>query len=144
VSGADISVSGEHDVIAALREGLRADVAVQAVLGNPARVYDDETPGPAYPYAVIERHESRAANGANTRGLEHTVQIVTYSRHGGAYESKRLLGALRVAVQALEFDLPDQRMILVIPTYCDAMRTKNQYLFRGVLRVRILTEELSL
>lgn len=140
---ADISLSGAHDLIAALLAALRADASVQAVLGEPARVFDDETPSPAYPYAVIERHESQAANGVMTRGLEHTVQIATYSRHGGAYESKRLLSALRAAFEGLHITLPDQRVVLLIPTYCDAMRTKNQYLFRGVLRVRIVTEELG-
>ena len=142
MSGADISISGEHDLVAAILTALRVDAIVQAALGNPARVYDDETPGPAYPYAVIERHESQAANGVSTRGLDHTVQIATYSRHGGAYEAKRLLSALRAAFETLQITLPEQRVVLIVPTYCDAMRTKNQYLFRGVLRVRVVTEEL--
>ena len=139
---ADVSIPGEHDLIAAILVALRADASVRTALGDPARVFDDEMPSPAYPYAVIERHESQAANGATTRGLEHTVQIATYSRHGGAYESKRLLSVLRAAFEALQITLPDQRVVLLISTYCDAMRTRNQYLFRGVLRVRIVTEVL--
>lgn len=142
MSGTDFSASSAPVLIAAALEALRADAGVQAVLGQPARVYDDETPGPAYPYAVFERHECRAANAINTRGLEHTLQIATYARHGGAQESKAILGALRAAFERLSFDLPSQRVVLVVPTYCDVMRTKNQYLFRGVLRVRIHTEEL--
>ncbi len=140
MSAAEISVSGEHDLIAAVLSALRADAAVQAALGDPARIYDDETPGPAYPYAVIERHESQAADTVHARGLEHTLQVATYSRHGGAYESKRLLSALRAAFETMQIALPDQRVVLIVPTYCDAMRTKNQYQFRGVLRIRIVTE----
>lgn len=142
MSSATYSAYSDHELIGATLEALRADQAVQAVLGNPARVYDDETPGPAYPYAVIERHESRAANAAAARGLEHTLQIATYARHGGAHESKVILGALRAAIETLPFDLPSQRVVLVIPTYCDVMRTKNQFLLRGLLRIRIFTQEL--
>lgn len=133
--------TSDAELIAAVLEALRADLEVQAVLGNPPRVFDDETRGAAYPYAVLERHERLNADVSEVCGAEHRLQFATVSRHGGRMEAKQLLGALRVALERMSLSLPGQRVVLAHVIYSDAMRARDRRSFRGVLRARILTEE---
>ncbi|MEM9226078.1 MAG: DUF3168 domain-containing protein, partial [Pseudomonadota bacterium] len=119
----------------------RGDSEVQAVLGAPARLFDDETQGPAYPYAVLERHEYLDAGAAMSCAQEHLIRIATYSRHDGHYEAKSILGALRAGVERLSLSLPGQNLVLAHVTYCDAMRTRDRRLFRGVFQFRLVIEE---
>jgi hypothetical protein len=134
--------SSGPEVISAVLSALRADADLQSVLGQPARVYDDETDAPVYPYALLERHETSGNDGVNKRGLEHTLHFATYSRYGGMEAAKRLIGLLRGAVEDMSLDGLNQRVVLILPTYSDVLRTKSANIFRGVLRVRLYAEEL--
>lgn len=118
------------------------DATLKDKLGDPVRLFDDESRQPIYPYAVLERHQSTDTSSSERLSFEHQLQFATFSRHGGVREAKALLGGIRDALERVSPVLAHQRIILVIPTYCDVMRTQNQQVFRGLLRVRIHTEEI--
>ena len=125
----------------AILDHLKSDESLSAVLGDPIRLYDDQSRHPYYPYAVLERHETTDSSVSERRCFEHQIQFATYSQYGGLREAKSIVGQLRAAVERLDLPLNDQRIVLIISTYCDVMRTQNQKTFRGLLRVRIHTEE---
>ena len=135
-----------QDRASALSEALLAELAasteVQSLLGKPARLYTESSRGASYPYVLLERHETSDASASMAPASEHVLQFASFSRHGGLAEAKSILGALRTAVETLPKALAGQRIVLVLPFYCDAMRTQNPLIFRGVLRVRLYTEEL--
>lgn len=133
--------SSASELCEAILERLRTDQALIPVLGDPVRLYDDQSRQPYYPYAVIEGHETTDSSVSERRCFEHQIQFATYSQYGGLREAKSIVGQLRAAIDRLDLTLSDQRVILIISTYCDVMRTQNQKTFRGVLRVRIHTEE---
>lgn len=135
--------SSDAELASEILTELRLDPRLIEHFGTPPRVFDGETQGAALPYAELERHETKDTSASGMRCLEHQLQFATFSRHGGLRDAKALLGALRLALEALTPSLSSQRIVLVIPTYCDVMRTKNQNIFRGVLRVRIHTEEIK-
>jgi len=135
LAGADAALAD------AVLDALRADPDVQAILGNPARVFDDETDEPAFPFAVLERHEQFSADAALVCGSEHRLSFATYSKYGGRSEAKAVLGALRAAVDRFNLVLSGQRMVIAHVIYSDALRARDRQSFRGVLRVRIVTEE---
>lgn len=141
MSDGSFLASSDQAVIDAVLTGLRADANLQGALGYPVRLFDGETDAPIYPYAVLERHESSAADTVTKRGLEHSLHFATYVRHGGVEATKTILGVLRGAVEALTLDAPGQRIVFVLPSYCDVLRTKSSLVLRGVLRVRLYTEE---
>ena len=114
---------------------------LQAVLGHPVRIFDDETRRSAFPFVRLERHETTDTSATGCKSFEHRFQFAVFSRHGGLREAKAILGALRASLERFDSHLVLQRIILVIPGYCDVMRTQNQQIFRGLLRVRIHTEE---
>ncbi|MFN3212292.1 MAG: DUF3168 domain-containing protein [Henriciella sp.] len=130
------------NLIEALLNALREDDALKSALGDPVRLFDDESQQPHYPYAVLERSETTDTSSSLVSSFEHNLQFATFSRYGGLREAKALLGSLRDTLERVVPVLTQQRIILIIPTYCDVMRTQNQQVFRGVLRVRIHTEEI--
>jgi hypothetical protein len=132
-------VSAEAGVHAALMTALRADAGVSEIFEG--RIYDDESEAPAFPFARIERHECRPVGASGGEASEHVVTVAVSSRHGGVREAREALAALRAAVDGADWTLPQGRVVLAHVTYSDAMRQADRRAFRGVLRVRIISEE---
>ena len=141
--GTILNADAECQLLKAVIDALRADPDVQAQFGSPARVYDDETQGPAYPYATLERHETRPAGSAGVAGTEHILTFAVASRFGGRAYAKEALGALRAAAERASIAPAGQIVVLAYPTYGDVFRTRDRQAFRGILRIRIVTEEAS-
>ena len=120
---------------------LRADADVQSVFGTPARVLDAESEEPLYPYALIDRHETSPAGASLVDGLEHRITLACYSRDYGVRGAKACLSALRAAVEGAGWAVDGQHVVLAQVVYADAMRTADKRAFRGVVRVRIISEE---
>lgn len=133
--------SAETTLERAVLHALREDNRVQVHLGVPARIYDDETSEPIFPYAELERHVVEDRGAALKAGQAHTLTFSVRSRDGGRTAAKEALGALRAASEAMSVTLAGQRIVLVQPVYCDVMRAPDLRSFRGVLRLRIITEE---
>lgn len=134
-------MSAETEVQAALLEALRADAGVQAIFGASARIYDDETEAPAFPYAQLERHECRPAGASGGEAHEHFITISVTSRHGGLREAKAALVALREAVDSAGWAGAGRHIVLAHAVYADVMRRFDRRAFRGVIRFRIISEE---
>ncbi|MEZ5945911.1 MAG: DUF3168 domain-containing protein [Hyphomonas sp.] len=120
---------------------LRADAGVQSVFGSPARVFDAESEEPLFPYALLERHETTPGGASLVKGLEHRITLACYSRDDGLKGAKQCLSALRTAVDQADWAVPGAHVVLAQVLYADAMRTADRRAFRGVVRVRIISEE---
>lgn len=134
-------MSAETAVQAALMAALRADAGVQAIFGADARIYDDETEAPAFPFARLERHECRPAGASGGEAQEHIVTLAVSSCYGGLREAKAALGALRAAVEGAGWAGAGRHIVLAYTLYADAMRQFDRRAFRGVIRFRIISEE---
>ena len=89
-------MSAEVAVQAALMAALRSDAGVQAIFGASARVYDDETEAPAFPFARLERHECRPVGASGGEASEHVITLAVLSRHGGLRAAKAALSSRSV------------------------------------------------
>jgi hypothetical protein len=125
----------------ALIAHLRADATLRALLGDPARIWDEPPRGAAYPYLVVGRSESRpvAADGC---GVEHQLSLRCASRFGGTEEAKAICAALRAAVHEAALEADGVRAVSVRATYADVFRSSDQTRVWGVVRVRAVTEEI--
>ena len=139
--GTLLGADAECRVQKAVMTVLRTDAEVRRVFGTPPRVYDDETQGPAYPFATLERHETLPAGAAGVAGMEHTLTFAVASRFGGRAYAKEAMGALRAAIERANIAPDGQVIVLAYPTYGDVFRTRDRQAFRGILRVRIISEE---
>ena len=136
-----MSGRAEEAVQAALMALLRADAGVKSVFGVPARVFDAESDEPLYPYVLIERHETNPAGASLVNGIEHRITLAAYSQDYGVRGAKECLSTLRAAVEAVDWSVEGQHVVLAQVVYADAMRTADKRAFRGVVRVRIISEE---
>ena len=124
----------------ALIAHLRADGAVRALLGEPARVWDEAPRGALWPHLSFGRSESRpvAADGC---GVEHTLSLRCASRFLGTEEAKAILAAVRAAIHEAALEADGVRTVSIRATYADVFRSADQKRVWGLLRVRAVTEE---
>ena len=135
--------SAEADVLQAVLSRLRSDSGIGDLFGAPARVFDDET-GPAlFPNIRVERHETRDAGVSCVAGQEHRILLAIASRHGGRAFAKRAMGAVRTAITDPPLSVPDQNIELQQIVYSDVLRTQDRQRFRGLIQLRIITEEVN-
>ncbi len=137
-----ISVGAEQRVQVAVMEALRSDLDVKQIFGDRPRVYDDETRAPAFPFAKLERHETRPAGAAGVPGQEHIFTFAVSSRFGGRATAKEGIGVLRAAVERADITLEGQRIVLAYASYGDVFRAPDGQTFRGIVRFRIISEEI--
>jgi len=126
----------ETDLRAALQLALEADLAVQAVLGNPARLFDSRAKEAVYPHASWGRAESRSRDSEGVDLIEHRLSLDIWCRDGGASE---VTGQLRQALRSLDITLPAPwSLISLMPVYSDVFSTRDPRVTRGVIRLRAL------
>lgn len=93
----------EAELQRALIAHLRADEAVQAVLGTPARIRDGPPEGLESPHLLIGRSESRAIR-ADGGAMEQTLTLIATSRFRGAEEAKAILAAVRTSLEQADLE----------------------------------------
>ncbi len=125
----------------ALIAHLRADGALQALLGDPARIWDEAPRGAGYPHLLIGRSESRpvAADGC---GVEHQLALRCASRFGGTEEAKAICAAVRAAVHEAALEADGVRAVSIRATYADVFRSGDLKRVWGVVRIRAVTEDI--
>ncbi len=125
----------------ALIAHLRADGALQALLGDPARIWDEAPRGAGYPHLLIGRSESRpvAADGC---GVEHQLSLRCASRFGGTEEAKAICAAVRAAVHEAALEADGVRAVSIRATYADVFRSGDLKRVWGVVRIRAVTEDI--
>ncbi len=129
------------DLLQALLLRLRADTWLQSEFGAPARIFDDETDAPAFPYLRLERHEARDAGASCSPALEHRITLALASRWGGRGFAMLVLGRLREIIEGEALDVPGQAVVLQHVLYSDVLRAADRRSFRGILQIRIIAEE---
>lgn len=137
-------MSAEAAFQAALIAHLSANLDVQAVLGNPARIYDGPPGGARFPYVEIARGESEPADGDDVSLIDHRLTIRILARKGELDQLKSVLGAVRSAAHNAELTLTgDWRCVSCRVVYADVFKGDNTRLLQGLLRVRAVLEKLS-
>ena len=132
----DLSLRIETGLINQLTD----DDDVQALFGTPARLYSQWPRRAPYPFGVIDRHQQAPLPASGVRSFEHRIDLAVFSRHGGRAEARDCLGACQAAFEAVPFSIEGAHTILAHIVYADTMRTQSFNMFRGIMRVRMITE----
>ena len=135
-------MSGHENALQmALIAHLRADAALNALLGDPARIWDEAPKGAAWPHLLTGRSESKpvAAEGC---GVEHALTLRCASRFEGTEEAKAICAAVRAAVHQAAFEADGIRIVSIRATYVDVFRSADHRRVWGVVRIRAITEDI--
>ncbi|MGZ9098281.1 MAG: DUF3168 domain-containing protein [Brevundimonas sp.] len=126
----------------ALIAHLKADGAVRALLGEPARIRDAALADTAFPHLLIGRCESRPV-GADGGGVEQALTLTVVSRFRGTEEAKAVLAALRSALNDATLEADGVRTVGLRVSFADVFPGADGARTFAVLRVRAVTEEVE-
>ncbi len=135
-------MSTERALLAALRAAAAAAPGVQALLGSPARLYDERPPDALYPFVTLGRVETQPGDAAGAEALEHVVTLHVWSRYGGRAEALGIVAALRDALHDQPLSVTGRRLVLLYVTFSDVFRDADGRTTHGVVRLRAITEAL--
>jgi len=125
----------------ALIAHLRAEPALQVLLGDPPRIWDAVPRDATCPHLTVGRSESRpvAADGC---GIEHTLSLRCASRFAGTEEAKAICAAVRAAIHDVALEADGVGTVSIRATFADVFRSSDQKRCWGIVRVRAVTEEI--
>jgi hypothetical protein len=119
---------------------LKADAALKAEIGDPARLFDDPPAGAAFPYVTLGEAKTRGVAGVDG-ALEHDVRLHVFSKYAGRAEVKRIMGAVYDALDEAALTLVGHSLVSIRFVFSDAFRRGDGETYQGVLRFRAVTQE---
>lgn len=125
----------------ALIAWLKADAALQALLGEPARIWDEPPAQPEFPNLRVGGSQSRAV-AADGCGIEHSMTLHCVSRFGGTEEAKAVCAAVRARLDGAIVEADGVRTVSLRATFADIFRSGDLRRTYGVIRLRAVTEEI--
>lgn len=125
----------------ALIAHLSEDFAVQALLGDPARIWDAVPDEAVLPHLLIGRCESRPVE-ADGGGVEHRLTLTVVSRFRGTEEAKAVLAAVRLRLTDARVEVDEVRAISLGVVFADVFPAADGARTYAVLRVRAVTEDI--
>ncbi|HST91554.1 MAG TPA: DUF3168 domain-containing protein [Brevundimonas sp.] len=125
----------------ALMAHLRADPALQALLGSPARISEITAASEELPHLLIGRSESRPLR-ADGGGTEHVLTLTVVSRFRGSEEAKAVLAAVRTRLSDAAVEADGVRTVGLRVAFADVFPAADGHRTFAVLRVRAVTEEI--
>ncbi|KPP80682.1 MAG: gene transfer agent protein of unknown function DUF3168 [Oceanicaulis sp. HLUCCA04] len=132
-------MSADMALQAGLLAHLAADSGVQALTGDPPRLYDRAPAGAPYPYLSLGRHESRPLDGDDTSLSEHRLTVHVWTRRQAFGELKAITGAVSAALHNAAFSLDGgYRLVLCQIVYTDHFEGADTRSVHGLVRVRAL------
>lgn len=125
----------------ALVAHLKGDPALQALLGDPARIWDGPPAERGHPHLLIGRAESRPLP-ADGGGFEHVLSLTVTSRFQGSEEAKAIVAAARLRLTDAALAADGVRTVSLRVTFADVFPSADRARTYAVLRVRAVTEEI--
>lgn len=127
---------------AEIRRVVTEDADLQAEFGSPVRLVDGGTARSAFPFIRFVRHDTRPEEPFEGGPIEHRVSLEVLVRSGGRAEATRLLGLLADRLRASTLTPAGLNLVLFHPVYSDVFLRADGTIFRGLLRLRALSEVL--
>ena len=133
-------LSAETALQDALIAALGADATIITLLGDPPRISDVAGDKPSYPFIEIARHETKDKSGALIDAQEHVVDLRVLTRWNGRSEARTILGVVRRVIDLAIWPVGAWRIVYCHTVYSDVLALRDGRSYRGVLRLRALTQ----
>ena len=124
----------------ALHAALAGDASLQALLGNPARVFDRVAQDSAFPYLVIGEDTTGPFDTKTEDGMEHRLTIHTWSRYRGLKETKQIMAAVTAALDGQSLSVTGHTLVLLRQEFGATFLDPDGLTRHGVQRFRALTQ----
>lgn len=104
---------GDLELQAAMNARLAADADVQALLGNPPRIYQDVPTVPVFPYATIGETTENDDSSSCGAGSFVFADLHVWSRQPGWEECKRIASTIRLSLHGADLTLASERCVFI-------------------------------
>jgi hypothetical protein len=82
----------------AMVAALSADAALKAMIGDPARIYDDVPRNPVYPFATVGEGGEADWSFQSSEGVEARMTVTAWSRYAGRKEAKQIIDRIQTVL----------------------------------------------
>lgn len=131
-----------RQVAQTLHSLLSSDVAVQAVLGTPARLYDNPPEDPVFPYLTYGPMRSSDIGGDEADIQTHTLTLHLWSRYGGRAEVIDAISAVTSALGKSQSNNDnDIHIVRSQVLYTDIFRDPDGQTLHGLIRFLLTTDQ---
>jgi hypothetical protein len=136
-------VSGHSSL--AVQEALYAklsdDSGIKALVGDPARVYDNVPQDTPYPYIEIGEDTALDGGTATEQGMDLTVMLHYWARDRGKRTVKLIAARVYELLHEQELVVESQSLVLCRFVFGDFLLDPDGVTRHGVARYRILTTQ---
>lgn len=124
----------------AVHAQLVGDATLQALLGNPARVFDHVPASAAFPYVVVGEARGLPFDSKTEDGFDQTVTLHSWSRYRGLKETKTIMAGLVAALDGGDLPVAGHRLVLLRFVFAATMLDPDGLTRHGVQRFRIVSQ----
>lgn len=125
----------------ALYEALRVDGAVQALLGNPARLYDHVPPEATFPFVTLGTMQAEPFDTHQHEGTSTRATLHIWSRTRGNQETKRIMDALSNRLHGGALSIAGQQLVLCRLQGAATDLDDDGLTHHGLLQFQLITQE---
>lgn len=127
----------------AIYAALTGDASLQALIGDPARVYDDVPPGASFPFVTLGAGSASDWSTMTERGAKHLITLHVWSRYEGHMEALSILEAIETLLHDASLNLDGQALVNLAVQATEVLRDPSGNITHGVIRFRGVTEPTS-
>lgn len=127
----------------AIYAAIAADAGVKALIGDPARIYDDVAADAIFPFVTLGDGDVRAWSTKDETGSEHTITLHAWSRYEGHKECQQILEALQDALHDASLSVTGHVLVNLRSVSSGVIRDPDGATTHGVIRFRAVTEPTS-
>jgi hypothetical protein len=120
---------------------LAADPALQALIGNPARIYDHVPSTASFPFVTLGEMRAESFDSWNHDGMNHRVMLHAWSRERGRKEIKQIMEAIQSRLHDRAFSIAGQRLIRCRLLTAEALLDDDGLSYHGIAQYQVITEE---
>ncbi len=124
----------------AIFAALSASSDLQALIGNPPRLFDLVPRDSAFPYVVLGDGSESDWSTSTEDGTEHSLQIDVWSRSTGHKEAKQIADVIRALMNNAALTVSGATLIDVRYLTTEFSREPDGQTFRARLTLRAVTE----
>lgn len=124
----------------AIYAALSGSAALQALIGNPARLYDHVPEDAAFPYVELGEVSARRFDSASRGGLDCQLTLNVWSRYQGRREAKQILDAIYGVLHDGTLSVAGNAHVLTSFQSAETRRDDDGLTYHGVVKYRVLVQ----
>jgi hypothetical protein len=133
-------VTATIEISKAVHAQLSSDIAVQAVLGTPPRLYDHPPEDPIFPYLTYGPMRSEDIGGDEAPLSAHLMTLHLWSRYSGRAQVMSLLEAVILSLESGKLSLSGMNLVKAQVKYTDIFRAPDGLTLHGLIRFSLITD----